>query len=104
MHSSAEACSYAHKQSVFACNLWLYSILTDCYSSQKTAAPDMVGKKLDGFTHVCDWYATWCALAGVEKDDTRAAAANANGANPKLPAVDGLDLWPCLLRGTLVHT
>jgi hypothetical protein len=45
---------------------------------------------------VCDWYATWCSLAGVDKDDTRAAAANANGANPKLPAVDGLDLWPYL--------
>jgi arylsulfatase I/J len=21
----------------------------------KTKAPDMVGKKLDGFTHACDW-------------------------------------------------
>eukprot|EP01047_Picozoa_sp_COSAG01_P032905 COSAG01_NODE_2398_length_7765_cov_29.002087_4_plen_141_part_00 len=34
-------------------------------------------------------YATFCALAGVDKTDTRAALA-------KLPPVDGLDLWPYL--------
>ena len=62
----------------------------------KTAAPDMIGRKLDGFVHVCDWYATWCSLAGVDKEDSRAAAANSNGASPKLPPVDGIDLWPYL--------
>jgi arylsulfatase I/J len=54
-----------------------------------TAAPAMVGTKLDGFTHACDFYATFCALAGVDKTDARAAAAG-------LPPVDGLDLWPYL--------
>ena len=49
----------------------------------KTAAPAMIGKKLDGITHICDFYATWAALAGVPKEDTRAAAA-------KLPPVDGV--------------
>jgi hypothetical protein len=62
----------------------------------KTAAPDMIGRKLDGFVHVCDYYATWCSLAGVDKEDSRAAAANSNGASPKLPPVDGFDLWPYL--------
>lgn len=49
----------------------------------------MVGKKLDGFTHAADWYATFCSLAGVDPFDHRAALAN-------LPPVDGLDLWPYL--------
>ena len=49
----------------------------------KTAAPAMIGKKLDGITHICDFYATWASLAGVPKEDTRAAAA-------KLPPVDGV--------------
>lgn len=52
-------------------------------------APKMVGKKLDGFTHAADWYATFCSLAGVDPFDHRAALAN-------LPPVDGLDLWPYL--------
>lgn len=32
----------------------------------QTKAPKMVGKKLDGFTHACDWYATFCSQ-GLEK-------------------------------------
>lgn len=35
------------------------------------------------------WYATLCALAGVDAHDARAAAAG-------LPAVDSIDLWPYL--------
>ena len=50
-------------------------------------APKMVGKKLDGFTHAADWYATFCSLAGVDPFDHRAAAAG-------LPAVDSINLWP----------
>ena len=42
-----------------------------------------------GFVGVEDWYATFCALAGVDKTDTRAAAAG-------LPPVDSVDLWPML--------
>jgi len=45
-----------------------------------------------GFVGVEDWYATFCALAGVDKTDTRAAAAG-------LPPVDSVDLWP-MLSGT----
>jgi arylsulfatase I/J len=52
-------------------------------------APLMVGAKLEGLTHICDWYTTFSALAGVEARDDRAAAAN-------LPPVDGLNLWPYL--------
>ena len=49
--------------------------------------PAMRGSVLNGFVHACDWYATFCALAGVDKFDDRAAAAG-------LPEVDGLDMVP----------
>eukprot|EP01043_Picozoa_sp_COSAG02_P056190 COSAG02_NODE_6628_length_3450_cov_3.031334_1_plen_531_part_00 len=62
----------------------------------QTVAPGMIGRKLDGFVHVCDWYTTWCSLAGVHKEDDRALAANQHGADPPLPPVDGFDLWPYL--------
>lgn len=50
-------------------------------------APQRIGTKLDGFIHICDYYTTFAAIAGVDPTDTRAALA-------KLPPVDGLNLWP----------
>lgn len=52
-------------------------------------APVRVGSRLDGVTHVCDFYATFAHLAGVDPTDHRAAAAN-------LPPIDSLNLWPYL--------
>jgi arylsulfatase I/J len=42
------------------------------------------GSKLEDLIHVADWYATFCAIAGVDLTDQRAAKA-------KLPPVDGID-------------
>jgi len=36
-----------------------------------------------------DWYATYCALAGVDPTDEKAAKAN-------LPPIDSLNMWPYL--------
>ena len=47
------------------------------------------GTELSGFVSSEDWYPTFCALAGVEAADSRAAAAG-------LPGVDGFNLWPML--------
>jgi len=47
------------------------------------------GATLGGFVGPEDWYATFCALAGVDAADARAAAAG-------LPPVDGFDVWPML--------
>ncbi len=47
------------------------------------------GTELTGFVSSEDWYPTFCALAGVEAADSRAAAAG-------LPSVDGFNLWPML--------
>jgi arylsulfatase A-like enzyme len=33
------------------------------------------GGTLEGFIHECDWYATFCGLAGVDVHDDKAAAA-----------------------------
>lgn len=52
-------------------------------------APKMAGKTLNGLVHCADWYATFCALAGIDPYDVRAAAAG-------LPNVDGVNLWPYL--------
>eukprot|EP00611_Tribonema_gayanum_P006377 TRINITY_DN15679_c0_g1_i1.p1 TRINITY_DN15679_c0_g1~~TRINITY_DN15679_c0_g1_i1.p1 ORF type:complete len:410 (-),score=31.52 TRINITY_DN15679_c0_g1_i1:415-1524(-) len=46
----------------------------------------MRGKVLSGLVAIEDWYTTFCALAGVDPTDTKAAAFG-------LPPVDGLDMW-----------
>ena len=40
-----------------------------------------------------DWYATFCALAGVDPTDTLAASAN-------LPPIDSINMWPLLSGAT----
>jgi len=46
----------------------------------------MRGTKLEGFIHGCDWYATFCGLAGVDPSD-----------DPEgLPGVDSIDQWQYL--------
>jgi arylsulfatase I/J len=47
------------------------------------------GSSLTDLMAMEDLYATYCALAGVDPADARAAAAG-------LPPVDGLNLWPLL--------
>lgn len=50
-------------------------------------AAGQIGKKLEGYTHIADWYATFAALAGADPTDHKAKAAN-------LPEIDSLNLWP----------
>lgn len=49
------------------------------------------GTRIGGMIHGCDWYTTFCALAGVDATDRRAAAAE-----PALPPVDGVNVWPLI--------
>ena len=46
----------------------------------------MRGQKTTGYIHLADWYATFCAIAGVDPTDERAAKA-------KLPPIDSLNMW-----------
>jgi len=47
------------------------------------------GTKKTRLTVQGDWYATYCALAGVDPTDEKAAKAN-------LPPIDSLNMWPYL--------
>ena len=49
------------------------------------------GSVLEAPVHIADWYATLCGLVGVDPTDARAAAAQ-----PPLPPIDSLDVWPLL--------
>ena len=52
--------------------------------------PDkMRGQKTEGYVHMADWYATFCALAGVDPTDKKAAKA-------KLPPIDSVNMWPLI--------
>jgi len=43
----------------------------------------VIGTTVDGYIHICDWYATLCNLAGVNSTDDV----------PGIPGVDSLDVW-----------
>ena len=45
------------------------------------------GTKVDGYVAVCDWYATFCNLAGVNPMDSKAEAHH-------LPPIDSMNMWP----------
>ena len=68
---------------------WQGGVRVNGFVSGGFVPPAMRGKKVDGYVALADWYATFCSLAGVDKHDSRAEAAN-------LPPVDGLDMWPML--------
>eukprot|EP01043_Picozoa_sp_COSAG02_P019393 COSAG02_NODE_932_length_15816_cov_15.913088_2_plen_193_part_00 len=55
-----------------------------------------LGSKIDGMTHICDWYATLAHLAGADPTDHKAAKAS-------LPPIDSLNLWP-YLSGAVAHS
>mmetsp|Transcript_55934 Transcript_55934/g.142268 ORF Transcript_55934/g.142268 Transcript_55934/m.142268 type:complete len:542 (+) Transcript_55934:112-1737(+) len=55
------------------------------------------GSKLEDYMHMADWYATFCAIAGVSVADERAARAG-------LPPVDGIDHSDLLLGGAASGT
>ena len=47
------------------------------------------GTSVHGFVHLCDWLATFCALAGCDTSDEEAEKAG-------LPPMDSLNMWPML--------
>ena len=56
----------------------------------KKVAPAMIGKRLDGYISIADYYSTFVqGIAGLDPTDHRAAAAG-------LPPIDSLNVWPYL--------
>eukprot|EP01083_Nonionella_stella_P212107 766306_1 len=54
------------------------------------------GQIESGIMHIADWYATFCAIAGVDANDYDAVQAN-------LPNIDGINMWP-LISGEVIDS
>ena len=68
---------------------WQGGVRVNAFISGGYLPEEMRGKKTEGYIHIADWYATFCALAGVDPTDERAAKAN-------LPPIDSLNMWPLI--------
>lgn len=65
-------------------------VRTAAFVSGGAVPPAARGTRSHALVSIADWYATFCALAGVEPADARAHAAG-------LPPVDGINVWPALV-------
>lgn len=68
---------------------WQGGVRVNAFVSGGFLPEKMRGQKTKGYIHLADWYATFCALAGVDPTDERAAKA-------KLPPIDSLNMWPLI--------
>ena len=68
---------------------WQGGVRVNAFISGGYLPEQMRGQKTEGYVHIADWYATFCALAGVDPTDERAAKAN-------LPPIDSLNMWPLI--------
>eukprot|EP00041_Stephanoeca_diplocostata_P021574 m.504162 g.504162 ORF g.504162 m.504162 type:complete len:330 (+) comp21856_c0_seq1:211-1200(+) len=59
------------------------------FASGGVIPPHMRGGRVSELMHICDWYATFAYLAGVDPVDHSAAAYH-------LPPIDSVNLWPTL--------
>ena len=46
-----------------------------------------------GLAHICDWYATFAFLAGVDATDGKAAQ------HEGIPPIDSTNLWTAIITG-----
>lgn len=58
--------------------------------------PQRRGAVEAGLIHICDWYATFCALAGVSSADSKALQGEAAAI---IPPVDSLSVWEVVASG-----
>ena len=68
---------------------WQGGVRVNAFVSGGYLPEDRRGKMSEGYIHIADWYATFCALAGVDPTDKQAAKAN-------LPPIDSLNVWPLI--------
>ena len=72
---------------------WQGGIRVNAYAAGGLLPAAVAGTKSEGLWAGADIYSTFCALAGVDPTDERAAAAG-------LPPVDGVNQWPFLSGAT----
>ena len=68
---------------------WQGGIRVNAFVSGGYLPEAMRGQKSEEYIHITDWYATFCALAGVDPTDEAAAKA-------KLPPIDSMNMWPLI--------
>ena len=68
---------------------WQGGIRVNAFVSGGYLPEKMRGQKSEEYIHIADWYATFCALAGVDPTDKAAAKA-------KLPPIDSINMWPLI--------
>ena len=68
---------------------WQGGLRVNAFVSGGYLPEKMQGQKTTGKIHLADWYATFCAIAGVDPKDERAAKAN-------LPPIDSMNMWPLI--------
>ena len=73
---------------------WQGGIRVNAYASGGFLPAAVRGTTVGGLIETADMYTTFCAIAGVDPADARAAAAG-------LPAVDGFDMWPMISGANL---
>lgn len=72
---------------------WQGGIRVNAFASGGLIPESQRGTVNTGLMVVADWYSTFCALAGVDPTDNRAAAAN-------LPPIDSINMWPLISGAT----
>ena len=75
-------------------SLWEGGIRGNAFVSGGLLPAAVRGTRLHGLMHICDWYSTYSALAGVSPADPTGEAAG-------VPPVDGLNMWPMLSGANL---
>ena len=68
---------------------WQGGVRVNAFVSGGYLPTNMRSKKTGGYIHMVDWYATFCALAGIDPKDETAAQA-------KLPPIDSMNMWPLI--------
>jgi len=69
---------------------WEGGVRTNSWVSGGYLPESARGRKVEGYATLWDWYATFCALAGVDPTDTAAIPAG-------LPPIDSFNLWPMIV-------
>ena len=64
---------------------WQGGIRVNAFVTGGYLPENMRGQKTEGYIHIADWYATFCALASVDPTDKRAEKA-------KLPPIDSMNM------------
>lgn len=70
-------------------SIWEGGVRVNAFVTGGAVPPARRGTVESGLIAIEDWYATFCAVAGVSPDDPIAAAAG-------LPPPDGMDMWPLI--------